>query len=873
MTALQIPEDPGYYERDIDGNMIYDKSVFEWNDATDPLPCYSSTDITDCDFNVAADYDFTSWPCNANICAGDIIINIRDYDPAQPFAKEMVVISECCQLSVPLIYVPKLTCPPDDQVPDPMNPGTSPIEVCHAAGYLPASCTDCESCDYDATDKADEHVFYGGTLTTADGFEFYNYGFVDYMVAVFKNIGIINQASTRTTLTATDLTELEKYLGDEYINTADATATANNLTYLDEMIFHMIHDQYGANPLETPAYQYTCGELVDCWQGAIELVIDSKSFPASDFEINNPVDEMNQDSEVDFDMESDIENAVEQAFNEMTFGFILKMFGKKKREEQIEDAVEDAKNKADQTVAAYANIGGAPEILTAFFECAGYNFARVLPSTSTTVSCDVSNTVNNLTVYGGRDNTLWGGGTPSAAFFKVFQFKYFEYERSSKPQCETNYCFCPNTLACGPNATPLVNGQVMNTCQEDFEYECDPGFDHFDWTFEQREDFFICINDDINRDDPATPITYQNTMCEMGDLPIENTDPLLDPMEYMQEATITFDALRTEFVGSNCVPNLISVFLFSSCPAGMVSCVESLPILSGVGQGAITTAVSKVLNPAYPNNPTSIFSPFHPNNPLPGMPIDFNAAVASKKCKIYRHIYMNIRSLDVMSFISYLNGDITWEDLDNETQGLEDECMAKCDQREPEFEEKVERMFIENCWSIVNDPCATYQAWEVPVQDLTLIASQLKDHCKVMCTRDFVAGQSKVCTDCDGANNYNKYYMEVYEGSPEELQRWNSVVNGDVQLDIASWCDEEDNQDISLNIDRTADCGDISTNEIRTNAAYIDYDVSNIQRCDAEDSQLEDRDYTHTNTPSNTIFISEEESKNLNLEIIVPGNP
>ncbi len=926
-------EDIVGYDYNADGRFKYDGTNFKTyfpNRILSPEEC----DITELNY-----FDFDNTPTlslepeflHFAKCQGDILV----YTPAPTLDQlftTMHITSECCDMHIPVIYMPDLACP--------------------HLGKMREYMTNYTSASNDATALEDvydtQFYFSSGIVTNTDGFEHFDLGFSSYMFTLFNGLGLLKDANgdpiivdpanvseeNKMGVTLADINHSSIPVADqnaiklsmwEFLQASEdsritmflpmdnsldlvnyGTAT-NSLTWdkteylanfdqyirdLDEMVYHMINDRYRDNA-ENLIYdeQYECEDVMGCWQGALQTVINAKlNIDVDDFSVTDPIGEMNKDDEVEFEIDDEkIKEAVDKAFDDMTFGWFLKMFGKKKREEAIEDAVDEAEASvygaidaldASGTGGVDAEFKNVPLLMDMFFDCAGLKLARVLNTTGGgDYACtgalfgsesDFTNfQVNDNITYGTggnedtegygyaydqRDQSLWNGaGVDKDKFERIYAFKYYLYTKGLQAGCEINYCFCPGDPV---NCTPPAG---LDLCVEyESSVECENS-SHFKWNFIERENFLNCVKKDLgNIVNPAQTVDYQDMTCA------DITD-----------GTITLDMLHTAVFSDvsmvGCGGSLSGCTFCPSLLQGSCGpCISAFDVLMAGAPFNITnsTVIDDAFRAVTDAKTAYVFPVWHPlyGITLPNGSSHYEYLLGKTKCEIIQDLYWGRNTNDVIEFINNLNGGyVTWQDIDSETQQKEDECTNVCNSKEPLYKQKVTEMFEANCWTLVNSTCTEYQNWEVPAEDVTKIATTLVTQCKSMCKLEFVAAQSKECYDCDRdpITNNPKQYVEVYQGSPEELRRWKAVMEGHFKLDITSWCtpgtktfDQNINPYNDIVVDNNVvrqyyKCAPLLETDDLGNTTNLDYDANNLTRCNAE---VQDDGVTPGQLNSNTIF-------------------
>jgi hypothetical protein len=192
-----------------------------------------------CTYTLTPDVTRTTVP---NYTLGQFKISMDDIVPANPYIKIFHLSSQCCDIQVPIEYIPPLVCP---------DPAT-------------------------VTGPSDYQVFYtyANTFLQRKGTELF---------------GDINHFFT---LSSTDEANL---WGSTYLNHTNAQND------LKDMIYHMVTDVYRANSTETAATQYTCEALAECWTASLTAVAEYSG--ASPIDDNNTTgidpDELNFDDMFD----------------------------------------------------------------------------------------------------------------------------------------------------------------------------------------------------------------------------------------------------------------------------------------------------------------------------------------------------------------------------------------------------------------------------------------------------------------------------------------------------------------------------------------------------------------------------------------------
>jgi hypothetical protein len=473
---------------------------------------------------------FTLIPDNTSDCSiapvyssGQFKISVQPVSPTTPYSCLLTLTSECCNIQVPLEYIPPLVCP------DPLT----------------------------VTGPSDYQVFadYATTFLTRKGEA--NFGDANHFFPVL----------------AAD----QKILWGDFQNYTIANAE------LKEMIYHMIHDVYSANPAEPAVQQYTCQNLANCWTNALNAITEYGS--------NAPID--NTTSSAGDDLNFD------DMFDDMPGGGILKLFVGKKKKEKIKNEVRDkSQNAASSALSSYTG----PSIIETFMDCAQYKYASVLvemPSGQTSPFASTPCDQAPATILTSFEYSLYSNPATYDKFYRIYNFKYFKYLAGTgfrQYRCEAASCFCPPV-----RETPACNFNGYPSCQNDSELQYDQCpkdasnnyLTHVDWSFSQRRHFHDCIKnsqgsnplDVVNPDAAGTADPNSTNSYNCNNL-TSNIDPdYLSVSDFVAQLykieTNCMDACenhRTDFkqkVRQMFIDNCYNIVALPPCSLGVADVPES----------------------------------------------------------------------------------------------------------------------------------------------------------------------------------------------------------------------------------------------------------------------------------------------------------
>ena len=291
----------------------------------------------------------------------------------------------------------------------------------------------------------------------------------------------------------------------------------------DQMIYHMLTDEYVIAGADEACIHYTCEQLWKCWVSSVDVLEDMMALETQ------PDNTMYQSSTNDDTDEGTSGSTHDETFDNNTGGFggwLMQWFAEKALSQRMRDAL--------PTLPFYDL-----NLAENFLECAGYKLRMIVRNNQ---GADLNSGLldddkvignNNLYLYTPLIIPL---SNPPFHYDPKYAFKYFDYIEGNSLNCEKIFCYT------GPTTTGLAGRSLC---------ESDPCFNvnYNDWDSLQVLDFYTCIKTETSTTLAPPQITPVYT-CE--DLEVYRPEVVDDIQEQrnalISECNQTCDNKKTQYV-------------------------------------------------------------------------------------------------------------------------------------------------------------------------------------------------------------------------------------------------------------------------------------------------------------------------------------